>query len=392
MEARLEVITDVTRWHAIEDAWRTLYAASPSASPPLSWEWTTLWWDVYGERYGAGDDPLRIACVWRGDTLVAAMPLYIGTTGCRIRGTCVRFLSTGEQEFEETCADYLDLLYLPGEADAALDLLLTGLNQRPNCVYLHAVSADSPLVSRMAALGQAGWWPRSSSLGPCYALDLSEGYEAWLATLGKTSRRSSRRSLEQSVEVGAVYERARSVEQALAIYDDLAELHQKRWEARGKPGCFAAPRFTEFHRRLIEALGPERAILSVLRCDGQPVAANYGFLVGTKLDCYQAGTLAGPDVAVKSAGIAGYMHLIRDLAEEGVTCLDFLLGSAPHKERLCRPAGELMKLSASYPGFRSALCHLRESASDWRRRRAARAAEQQTSQPAPAADGPSDNP
>ncbi|MBI5835560.1 MAG: GNAT family N-acetyltransferase [Armatimonadetes bacterium] len=386
MDLRLEVITEVTRWHQIECEWRALYAASPSAAPPLSWEWTTLWWDVYGQRYGRGPDPLRVACVWRGEQLVAALPMYVGNTGCRISGSCVRFLSTGEEEFEETCADYLDLLYLPGEDQAAMPLMAERLQSKPNCVYLTGVSAESPLLSWVATFGEAGWWPKRTSLGPSWALDLSDGYDAWMAGLGKTSRRSSRRSMEQSLEVGATYQRAATVEDALTMYDELSDLHQQRWEARGKPGCFAAPRFAEFHRRLITALGPERAVLSVLRCGGQPVAANYGFLVGTKLHCYQAGTLAGPEVAVKSPGIAGYMHLIRDLADQGVTCLDFLLGAAPHKERLCRPTGELVRVSAAHPGLRAALCHLRESASAWRQRRRG------ASPPAPAADAPSDSP
>jgi len=385
MTGRLEVITSVERWSEIEADWRALYASAPNASPPLSWEWCTLWWEVYGPTYGHGEEPLRIACVWRDERLVAVLPLYLGRFPCRFGGTCLRFLSTGEDEYEETCADYMDLLCEPGEAEPALALLDTMLGSRPNCLNLNAVSAESPLVPWVMGLGSRGWWPRKASLGPSWLLDLSAGYDAWLAGLSKSTRRGARRSLDQSVEVGGSYLRATTTEQALAIYDALAELHQQRWEQRGKPGCFAAPRFAEFHRRLIVALGPERAVLSLLSLDGQPVAANYGFRVGNKIDCYQAGTQVDPDLAIKSPGIAGYMHLITDLAADGVTALDFLLGEAPHKDRLCQPRGELLRLTAAAPGVRAVLCHVRDAASQWRQRRAA-------SRPAQEADALSDSP
>jgi len=351
VEARLEVITEVPRWLAIEADWRALHAASPHASPPLSWEWLTLWWEVYGSHYGQGPRPLRILCVWQGEQLTAALPLYVGNLGGRLGGTCLRFLSTGEDEAEETCPEYLDLLYLPDSAQPALALIERYILSHPRHLHLNAVSAGSPLAAWAADLGRHGWCLRQDSLGPAWVIDLSAGYEAWFASLSRPTRRSGQRSLRQALS--GTFLRADSAGQAQRIYRELTDLHQRRWEARGQRGCFAAPRFEEFHRRLIAAMGPDRAVLSLLAVDGRPLAANYGLRLAHRLDCYQAGTLVEPDMPVRSPGTAVDLMLLADLADHGVTTVDYLAGGTHQKELLCQPRGELVDLRVVHPGLRA---------------------------------------
>lgn len=54
-------------------------------------------------------------------------------------------------------------------------------------------------------------------------------------------------------------EYAKTVEQAIEIYDEMTVLHQQVWESRGKRGMFESKRFTRFHREIITKLFPTGA-------------------------------------------------------------------------------------------------------------------------------------
>jgi len=108
------IIREEEEWDAIRDDWNTLYASSPYSSVPLDFVWLRGWWRVYGTLYGKVG--LRVVTAWRGSKLVGAIPLYVSRgVGNSLGARHLRFISTGEEEHEETCPDYLNLLCLPGE-------------------------------------------------------------------------------------------------------------------------------------------------------------------------------------------------------------------------------------------------------------------------------------
>jgi hypothetical protein len=123
---QVDVLDDVASWDALEMEWGELFEASPTASPPLRWEWLRQWWRVYGPVYeGRG---LRIVTVRRGGHLIGALPLYLhighrSPVGAHYLG----FLSTGESRSGATWPEYLDLLHAPGEARTCLDAMLPAL-------------------------------------------------------------------------------------------------------------------------------------------------------------------------------------------------------------------------------------------------------------------------
>src|SRR4051812_16870994 len=91
------VVQTEAEWDAMRPDWEALYAASPTASPPLDFAWLRNWWDVYGHVYGAGG--LRIISVWRGSQLLGVLPLYMsGRADNPLAVRCLRFISTGEAE------------------------------------------------------------------------------------------------------------------------------------------------------------------------------------------------------------------------------------------------------------------------------------------------------
>ena len=95
--------------------WRQSGARSsmspPRRRPPLRWEWVREWWRIYGPVYGDRGRGLRLICGSSRARLIGVLPLYQRSTSGPWGSRQLRFISTGEAEFEETCAEYLDLLH-----------------------------------------------------------------------------------------------------------------------------------------------------------------------------------------------------------------------------------------------------------------------------------------
>jgi CelD/BcsL family acetyltransferase involved in cellulose biosynthesis len=359
----VEVIRDLAVWEALEAEWRELFAASPAASPPLSWEWLHGWWLQYGGAYAAHSDSLRIVTVRRNGTLVGALPLYIARSPIPLVGVRrLRFLSTGEDEAEETCAEYLDLLSLPEESSscvAAIQALLARERSGWDELLLQAVSEDSPLTSVAQSLSASQLMAAVIHERTCHVADLTGGLEAYLQRLSAHQRKKLRRLLRAVASENASFDLATDVENADAFYEQLISLHQLRWSTAGKLGCFASVRFTEFHRALCRRLVPDgSAILARLSVAGQPVGVIYGFVVGSRFHFYQCGLTNTPIGAIESPGTAAHLMLMSHLAEKGIFLYDFLGGSSEYKERLATLEHRLMRISARNSNARATLLRL----------------------------------
>lgn len=348
--ATTRIIREEEEWDAIRDDWNALYASSPYSSVPLDFVWLRGWWRVYGALYGKAG--LRVVTVRRGSRLVGAIPLYVGRgRGGSIGTRHLRFISTGEQEHEETCPDYLNLLCLSGEEAVCADAIWREV-ARMDWDHLEFLDLmeDSPLLQGITLPHDA----RAFSRGSCPIADLAGGFEPYLKRLSLKSRAQARRILREG-EAGAHFEVV-DVKQAAGAFDDMVRLHQERWTLDCQPGVFAAPRFTEFHRKLIQEWLPSgRAILARLSIAGVPVAVLYGFMNGLKFDLYQLGVRREPASLVHSPGILANLLLMRALTERGVTAYDFLRGSASYKQRLATRENQLVGVHIWRPTLRAAI-------------------------------------
>ncbi len=329
----VRIIDDVHAWDAIRADWDALCQVSPTMSTALDFTWLRHWWNTYGPAYGAAG--LRIVTLWREVQMVGALPLYIAHgQGGIAAARCLRFISTGEAEFEETCTDYLNLLHLPGEGDAcapAAWAAVAAMNW--DTLQLLDIPADSPLLLWREMLPRRGRF-RLASRGSCPIARIEGGFEAYLDRLSTKSRGRARRELRKAVQAGAVFELA-SAADAGAYYDDLIRIHQARWTAIGQPGCFAVPRFTAFHRILVgEWVASGRVVLARLTYRGQACAVVYGFQTGDKFDLYQQGVRPVDDDAIHSPGMVANLLLMTRLAERGVARYDLLRGVTPFKRLL----------------------------------------------------------
>lgn len=345
----IRIVSDEAGWDEIAPAWMALHAASPSASITLRFEWMRHWWRIYGPVYRGGG--LRLITVWRGSSLIGLLPLYESAPDGVFAVRHLRFISTGEQEYEETCPDYLDALLAPGEEAGAITAIHAALRELDGQhVEMLNLVADSPLVSHLCRVSQRRW--SVFDHGVCPVANLEGGFASYLQRLAAGSRQQARRILREGEQLGAVLRIAGS-EDIDSSFDDLVKLHQERWVAEGEAGCFAAPRFALFHRTLAHQWIPEgKALLASLSIGAQPIAAIYGFLAGSKFDFYQSGTQIERS-PLHSPGTLAHLLLMKHLCERGVTAYDFLRGSTRYKERLASERRPLISIETWRPSART---------------------------------------
>ena len=97
----------------LEEEWKALFEVSPTASPPLRWEWVREWWRIYGPVYGDGGRGLRIITSAAGRTSLASCPCTNDRREAPGGPGNWDSSPQGAAEFEETSTEYLDLLHAP---------------------------------------------------------------------------------------------------------------------------------------------------------------------------------------------------------------------------------------------------------------------------------------
>lgn len=343
----VEIVEDVRRLPQLREAWDALFARAVNPAPALHPDWSELWLEINQDAY-VMPGGLRMLCLRHAGRLVGMMPLYRRRPR-RISdgGVSLNFIGTGEDEADELCSDYLDVLcegdWREACAQTAWRNICGEAGRGCDGVKLSDIADHSALVSWARIRGPAVGL-EVSPRGVCPLADLTGGFEAYLGRLSANTRQQMRRLLRQAETAGATFEVAGSPVEAELYFDEMVRLHQARWQADGQPGCFASERFARFHRRLVERWAPAgRALLSRVRQGGKTLAVAYGFRIGSKYDFYQSGVWM-EESDLKSPGIVSFGLLMGDLCRQGVRTFDFLRGSSQYKQRLATGAQPLAEV------------------------------------------------
>jgi CelD/BcsL family acetyltransferase involved in cellulose biosynthesis len=372
-DCKAHLITDAAQLDELETEWAALFDIAPTASPPLLWEWVREWWRIYGPVYGDLGRGLRLITVRRGSDLIGVLPLYLRSTRIPWGARQLRFVSTGEAEFEGTYADYLDLLHAPGAAGECVAVigrtLMDDQSLRWDQLDLSAMSARSPLLALQETLGAFGFRTTVTRSGVCYISNLSGGFEAYLNRLSRGARGEARKLLRDVNRSAMVFECAGTAEEADRYFDQMVELHRNRWESVGKAGTFSS-HHAEFHRTLARTLVPSgKAVLARLSFEGSAYAVTYGHLAGDTYYCYQRGVRMA-NFPVRSPGTATILLLMAHLTRHGTRRYDHLAGASLFKKKFATDEHSLADMRIAKPNFR----YLSSTTGDLLRRATSKAA------------------
>lgn len=341
--------------------------------------WNMHWWDVYGRESPDGRSPELCVLVWLDDRdrVRALAPWYLRRHP--LWGRMVSFL--GEHE---VCGDYLGLLCRPGLEEAAArrfaDYLLGSRSAEDDPVPSGGSARESRPLRQSRPLRESSLRRESSPFGqsdhdradsPCprwdvldlagvevaeptvscfvdllreagclvdqqpapsgWRIPLPAAWPDYLAGLSFNARRRFRRIARQYLQDARLQLRRVTTHEELR--DGLAvleRLHQALWNHRGLPGCFASPRFREFHRRLARDMAAQdRLNLVWLEWEGRPIVAEYQFSADGTLYTYQSGM--NPEAMHLSPGNLGNLLCIEAAIRDGYQFYDFCRGDEPYK-------------------------------------------------------------
>ena len=370
------VISTTAQLAELKDQWRILFETSPSAGTPLRFEWVWNWWNIFGPIYGNRGTGLRIITFRRSGKLVGILPLYEFLAGpAPLPMRRLRFITTGAAEFEETCAEYLNLLHAPGEEIACVDALVQLLERSSELRWDELDLADmpdnSPLLALKDRLAGSNRRIKLDSSQICYISNLEGGMEQYFKGLSGGTRKKARKMLRDLGTEGFRFEIASTAQQAGEFFDELVRIHRQRWEAEGLTGSFAA-RHGQFHKSVAVELAPKgEAIVARLSHNGSSLALVYLHRVGNKVDAYQLGVDHGTDL-LRSPGTALQLALMQTLSERGVITYDHLSGFNRFKQDYAKTQRNVAHLTITKPNVRSRI----HSAADFSHRAMRKAIEQ----------------
>ncbi len=352
-----QVITRHDELRTLRGEWNDLLADSGANSIFLTWEWIAAWLEAVRPQA-----PLLVIALRDGSGRLAAVAPFYMTRMRLVRlmsFRCLRVL--GDQD---SGAEYPDLIIRRGCEEEALPMLrdvLGTLRRNWDCLWLPQVAGWTGARERFAQLtdgpARCPAHARPTDFG---WLPLPTTHEAYLQTLSGNARSSLRRSAKRAAAAARAVEfvRCESAEQLPELLALLFDLHQRRWQAAGRPGCFGPQaRLRGFYERFAPAaLRAGWLRLYALKLDGVVRAVQYGY--GYADTFYQLQEGYDPE-APEGIGNVLREYVFRASIGEGLWAYDFLGEYTEHKRRWGAVQREGLDLLIGRPALKNRLLFTR---------------------------------
>jgi hypothetical protein len=308
-------------YHEAGRLWRAIEGQIGTPMGMASWAWTDTWLahfgDVVGHRFVVAERagaPCAIALLTAGArSPLRPRALHLGTAG-EPTGTSVFVEGNQLVALPDDRAAFGTLLAAEVDADGRWDrLLLDGIPPEDAATLLQR-------------------WPQARvEVEECPFTELSGDGDV-LDRLSGSRRRRIRATLRAFGDLELEW--ATTAAQARAFLDELIDLHQRDWQARGERGAFASERFTAFHRAVVQRMVPSGGAAVVrVRRGQETVGCLYGLVSGSRLLFYQSGLRSYEDNRLR-AGQVSHVLFMRACQERGLTEYDFLAPPARYKVEL----------------------------------------------------------
>lgn len=314
-------------FESLHKQWNALLEKSRSNTIFLTWEWLYAWWCHFG-----ADRTLNIVTVRDpAGRLIGIGPFCITKRSGWLNPRLLTFLGT-----TRVSSEYLDIIAEPGceqEVVEAICGLLFDAGDSFDAAMLSDL-LDSSLVMR-----RVKDWARAhqhvveqSPCQICPYVVLPESAEEFLKALRPAMRSNLKRGTRQIEQMGVEFSSVETIEDLKAALGALFELHQKRWNARGRDGNLKDAAIRAFHVQVAPQLFEHGWLrLYHLKTGHDRIASLYAFRYAKTLYYYQAGF--DPEWARFSPGTVLMGKTIEDAISNGLTEYDYLRGEEAYKTR-----------------------------------------------------------
>jgi CelD/BcsL family acetyltransferase involved in cellulose biosynthesis len=261
-------------------------------------------------------------------SLIGVAPWYLDRTV--IHGNVLRWLGSGE-----VCTDHLSLICRPEHrqqvAAAVAEELAANRNDWDR-IDLSAVDAnDAAIAELVKAVEERDCLVSRHPADACWVLEIPATWDDYLASISKSHRKQLRQLERRVLESPRVrWHQVASAGELAEAWEILVDLHQRRRQSLGEPGCFASRAFHDFHREVTQRLLARGQLrISWLELDGSPAAAEYHVADSSATYAYQGGV--DPDRLAEEPGRLSTILCLRAAIAEGHSRIDFLRGDEPYK-------------------------------------------------------------
>ena len=313
-------ITEVRDFAALGETWRDLERRS-HGSFFQSWTWVGC---LCRQRF---PDPLLVQATDAGRTVALGLFNRIRR---RLGPSCLYLGESGSPELD---CPYIEQNGVLTEAGRESELTVQCL--RP-LAATHDLVLSGVCQPAMVAAQPAAAWVLTDRVQASPFVDLAairaSGGDYLTGRSANTRQQLRRSDRFYQRQAPIVVRRADSVATAHAMLDRLAELHQRHWQARGKPGSFAMPFFGQFHHALIDVGFPRDEIALLQIMSGEAIIGIlYNFIWKGRMSAYQSGFAYQDQENQAKPGLTCHHQAIRHALDQGLHIYDFLAGEDRYK-------------------------------------------------------------
>lgn len=334
-------ITSPGEMRGITLAWQDLHAAC-SDSPFSDADWINAWAEVFWDDSVDG----RVATVWDGDMLVAALPLRLSSA--KISKRLPLRTKTLTMLYDDRVGHH-DILIRPGHETSARELVRLCLETGARYMDLTPLRPTPGLAAFRAALG--GRWRHERVEIVNGLSDLAPGWDGYFAKRSSNTRKGTRKIERKLLDAGARIETlSGDAEGALDALETGFSVSSRSWKAMNGTDIGSQEKNRAFFRGLLRELNTRtRMRLHVLWLNDEAVASCIILFCGETA----YGLVTDYDDAHAKSGVGRMLtyHSIRDACHEKLQNFDML-----RKTHFTRPFsdtdGDLIRMRVSLrPGL-----------------------------------------
>jgi CelD/BcsL family acetyltransferase involved in cellulose biosynthesis len=322
-ELKIAAIDDFPSFLSLKEEWTEILGRCDH-SVFSTWEWLTIWWKYFGNN-----KKLVLLLAKNGSDVIGIAPLmYSVHRMFGLRQGKIEFIGVPD-------SDYNDFL-LTEKREDCVNMFLHHLTKTPenwNCIDLRDISETTQYLNILRNVSNTVEFAQELKLYECPFTRLPSSIDIFKDGLNSKFKKTLRRTARQ-------LEKSFSVEftdcSSLSTLDQnmnaFFELHQKRWNAKGRRGVFSDQETRDFHRDVAKCFLKKGWLgLFLLKLSDIPVAALYGFRYKSKFYFY----LSGFDPQYSKYGVANLLieHAMSNCVQEGLTEFDFMRGAEEYKYR-----------------------------------------------------------
>lgn len=227
-------------------------------------------------------------------------------------------------------ADYSTALVHPNYEAEVAQALITALGESSwDALYFGNFRADQGFLKWLAMGSRLSrLHVRARDCSPVRSLP----YETYKSYSESGTRWSSDKLLKKLEKRGKLdFEIHKDYSAIASLLPEFFQMHRVRFQSRGLESMFGDPHQEQFFIELARNFSIAGDLwLSVLRCDGQPIAMRYSLKGGNRLHLYS--TCFNSEFAAFSPSSHQLRFLLETAFRSAVKIVDLGIGTSPHKE------------------------------------------------------------